>query len=683
MLVQKILTRIEEERGRLLNWAPLCLGLGIGLYFASPQELGPTAYGLLIATVVVALVVVWLRPWGIGPLAVALGLVAFGTCWAGARAHWVAAPVLDFRYYGPVEGRIVTIDRSQSDAVRLTLDHVRLDDVAPWKHPRRVRVSLHGNQAFLTPEIGQRVALTAHLSGPNGPVEPGGFDFQRMAWFRDIGAVGYTRVPALLLAKPKRGVVLAVTRMRQDISAWVRSVLPGETGAFAAAITTGDRSAMSQTTLQALRGSNLAHLLAISGLHMGLLTGFVFQALRIMFGLWPWLALRYPVKKLAAVVAIASGAFYLALSGGNIATERAFIMVATMFVAILFDRRALTLRAVAMAAIIVLVLHPEALTEPGFQMSFAATTALVAVFGWLRDRAKSDTARRAPKWARPILAVVISSAVAGLATAPFGAAHFNQVSHFGLVANLLSVPVMGALIMPLAVLSAVLAPLGLGWVPVKAMGPPIDWIIWVAGLVAGLDGAIGQVVAPPDAVLPCVAVGGILVTLLVGKERLVGLVPLGLALVLWMQAERPPLLVSASGGLVGVMTKSGRALSKPKGEGFAARSWLENDGDAADQDAASARPGFDGEKGFLRADLDGLRLVHLSGRGAEAQLPRACAQADLVILSAWRKADAPAGCVLLDRAGLAKTGAVALWPEPGGFRVETTVSRTGDRLWTR
>ena len=683
MLVHKFLTRIEEERGRLLHWAPLFLGAGIGLYFSLKSEPTALVYAGVMVLVGACVLITRFWPWGVGPIAMAACLAGLGFCLGGARAHYVAAPVLDFRYYGPVEGRIVKIDRSQSDAVRLTLDRVRLDDVGPTKHATIVRVSLHGDQGFLTPAIGQRIAMTAHLSGPNGPVEPGGFDFQRMAWFRGIGAVGYTRVPALLLAPPEPGITLAVSRLRQTISAWVRGVLPGETGAFAAAITTGDRSTMGKDTINALRASNLAHLLAISGLHMGLLTGFIFQAARMVLSLWQGLALRYPIKKLAACITILCGGFYLALSGGNIATERAFIMVATMFVAILFDRRALSLRAVAMAALIVLTLHPEALVEPGFQMSFAATTALVAVFGWLRDRARSDDVWRAPKWSRPVLAVVISSFVAGMATAPFGAAHFNQVSHFGLLANLLSVPVMGALIMPLAVLAALLSAIGLGWVPIKLMGPPIDWIIGVARFVSSLDGATGQVPAPPDAVLPLVALGGIFATLLTRRARLLALPPIAAAALVWAQATRPPILISATGGLVGIMTEAGRDLSKPRGESFAALSWLENDGDAADQETAFSRAGLSGEAGHLTAEIDGAVLVHLTGRGAGDRVSDACAKADIVVLSGKPTGTPPAGCTVMDRKSLSETGAIALWPEAGSFRVDTARVRAGDRLWTR
>ncbi|CAN0477463.1 unnamed protein product, partial [Hapterophycus canaliculatus] len=225
-------------------------------------------------------------------------------------------------YYGAIEGRIVGIDRSSSDAVRLTLDQVRLDDVR--NTPRRVRIALHGDQAVMDPQPGAIVFTTGHLSPPGGAAEPGGFDFQRHAWFQSIGGVGYTRVPVLLLEPPADGVAPLFT-LRMTMSAAIQAQIPGQPGAFAAAVLTGDRSGLSQGSTQDMRDSNIAHLLAISGLHMGLLTGFVYTALRMALALIPAIALRYPIRKWAAVVALLSGAFYLALSGGNVATERAFI----------------------------------------------------------------------------------------------------------------------------------------------------------------------------------------------------------------------------------------------------------------------------------------------------------------------------------------------------------------------
>ncbi|WP_338153225.1 ComEC/Rec2 family competence protein [Pseudophaeobacter leonis] len=387
-----------------------------------------------------------------GLVAWAVLFLGLGFATAALRTHSVAAPVLSFRYYGPVEGRIIGIDQSSSGRIRLTLDRVRLARTSFQKTPERVRVSVSSDQAL--PSIGATVATTAHLMPPQGPSEPGGFDFRRLAWFSELGAVGYTRKPVLVL-QPAQSA-LAIQRFRARLSGMIQHRIAGETGGVAAAIIAGDRVGVSQETLRVLRGSNLAHLLAISGLHMGLLSGFVFSFIRVVLCLWPAVALRCNVKKIAACAALMAAVAYLAISGGNVATERAFIMVSVLLVAVLLDRRAFSLRAVAVAATLVLLRRPETLLSPGFQMSFAATTALVAVFGAIRDHQLG----LGPAWLRPVLTVVVSSAVAGLATAPYGAAHFNTLAHFGLLANVLAVPIIGLVVVPSAVLALCLAPLG-------------------------------------------------------------------------------------------------------------------------------------------------------------------------------------------------------------------------------
>uniref|UniRef100_A0AAN0M8L4 ComEC/Rec2 family competence protein n=1 Tax=Yoonia rhodophyticola TaxID=3137370 RepID=A0AAN0M8L4_9RHOB len=404
------------QRGGLIGWVPVCLAIGIGGYFSLPSEPGIIAMICAGVSTMALWVIGRLVPVAYRPLIVALALIIIGAGLAKWRTDAVDAPVLGFRYYGAIEGRVVNIDRSASDAIRLTLDRVVLERMAPDRTPERVRVSLHGDQVLRGFQPGETLIMTGHLSPPAGPAEPGGFDFQRHAWFLQLGAVGYTRTPVLRLAAADDAGSwrMKIFAMRMAISTAVRGAMPGEPGAFAAAIMTGDRSGMGQGTLADLRASNLAHLLAISGLHMGLLTGFIFAAVRYGLAFIPAIALRWPTKKIAAICALLVGAFYLALSGGNVATERAYVMVAVMLLAVLLDRRALSLRAVAMAAIIILVWQPESLTGPGFQMSFAATTALVAVFGWLRR----FEMHQLPRWTRPVLSVVISSAVAGFATAP-------------------------------------------------------------------------------------------------------------------------------------------------------------------------------------------------------------------------------------------------------------------------
>ena len=665
-----------RQRGHLFHWAPVLLAIGIGLYFLLRFEPNAQHYIVILITFLGFAAVAW----GVAPevraVPLAFGLVLIGVIVAGTRAHMVAEPVLGFRYYGPIEGRILNVDRSASDKVRLTLDQVVMERMAPDRTPANVRISLHGD-AYFEPAPGLRIMTTGHLSPPQGPVEPGGFDFRRMAWFQGLGAVGYTRSPVLLASVPTNvGQGLRVHRLRLGMSNAVQTALPGRTGAFAAAVTTGDRSGMDQEVLDDLRASNLAHLLAISGLHMGLLTGFVFAAIRVVLALFPWIALRAPVKKIAAVVALGSGAFYYMLSGGNVATERAFIMVAVMFTAILFDRRAITLRAVAIAAVIVLVTRPETLISPGFQMSFAATTALVAVFGALRDWKGPAL----PKLLRPVMALVVSSAVAGLATAPVAAAHFNRISDYGLIANLLSVPLMGLVVMPGAVLAAVLAPLGLSFIGLALMKPGIDWILWVAGWVADLEGSTTAVVSPQLAVLPVMALGALWVILWQGRARFVGVVPFVAALILWSMAERPPLLVSESGGLLGVMTDNGRALNKGRGDGFSARTWLENDGDNVRQDEAFARNALRVKPGVERVLIGGAQVVQLSGRGAVDKIARMCDEADIIVIAKKLEEDPP--CLVHDAVRLRATGALAIYPDPQGLRLVAAKTVAGKRLWS-
>lgn len=468
---------------------------------------------------------------------------------------------------------------------------------------------------------------------------------------------------------------------RQDVKAWrcgfwpaserVCAVLPGDTGGFAAAVTTGDRSGISRVALDALRQSNLAHLLAISGLHMGLLAGFVFGAVRLGIAAVPYLALRVPGHKWAAVAALVAAAGYLVLSGRNIATERAFIMVAVALLAVLSDRRALSLRAVATAALIVLVLRPEALLSPGFQMSVAATTALIAIFNWMRDAPLAQ----APRMLRPFVGLFVSSAVAGAATAPVAAAHFNTLAQYGLVANLLSVPLMGLVVIPGAVLALLLVPFGLETLGLFAMGLALDWILQVAHVVSSWPRAVGHVPQPGPWCLPVLSLGLLWMTLWQGWLRVVGWVPAVSALVIWSQTTRPEVLVADTGGLVGVMTDAGRALSRDKGSGFVAGIWLENDGDGAGQpDAAQRWPDGQGRVRVLKAQ--GWELVHVAGKRAAASYD-GCKAGQIIITPV--QIDLQGDCEIFDPVKLRGTGSIAIYRG----KLVTARAVSGTRLWHR
>ncbi|MDQ2088540.1 ComEC/Rec2 family competence protein [Marimonas arenosa] len=666
------LARVEmallAQRGHLFPWVPVVLACGIGLYFGLTFEPGLATLPYLGAGMLFLIVPTLLWRSGFAVLLWVPVLFGVGFALAMVRAHLHDNPVLGWRYYGPVEGRVIGIDRSASGAPRVLLDTVGLAKVAPERTPARVRIALHG-AGGATPEAGARVMITAHLSPPGGPVEPGGFDFQRHAWFLKLGAVGYSRTPLLIVTPARRGQILL--RARMELSRRVQAGLPGEAGAFAAAIMTGDRSGIAPATLQALRTTNLAHLLAISGLHMGLLTGFVFAAVRLLLNLWPALGLRLPVKKLAALLALGVGAGYLALSGGNVATERAFVMVAVALFAVVADRRVISLRSVALAATLVLLLWPEALLGPGFQMSFAATTALVAVFRWLREAEIG----LGPAWAKPLLATAISSAVAGLATAPIAAAHFNQFAHFGLIANLASVPLMGLLVMPAALFAALLMPFGFEAPALWLAGCGLDWILGVAHRVAALEGVRGAVPSPDWPVLPMMAMGFVILVLWRGRARFVGLMPVAVAVVIWLKTERPEVLIADNGGLVGVLDSRGRALSRPRGGGFIAANWLENDGDPVSQSDAAARWPGAGETWTIH---------HVTGKRALEGLD--CSKGEIVVtnqsLADAQRAQLP--CLVYDARFLRREGALALHrTETDAVKVVSARAVTGERLWNR
>ena len=301
---------------------------------------------------------------------------------------------------------------------------------------------------------------------------PGGYDFGRADYYDGIGAVGfaYGAAKPADIGAPPLGIVLRkpLADLRETIRRRIIAVLPGDTGEIAAALVMGDQRGISEATQEAMRASGLGHVLSISGLHMALVAGSTFWLIRALLALSPGLALTRPIKKWAAAGALAVATFYLAISGANVATQRAYIMLAVILCAVMLDRRAITLRNVAIAAILVLLIEPESLLTASFQMSFAATLALVAGYEALRERAArkaalATAADRGPVarlW-RAAYGLFLTSLIAALATTPFAIYHFQRAAPLALLANLAAMPVIGVLVMPAALFSVVLMPFGL------------------------------------------------------------------------------------------------------------------------------------------------------------------------------------------------------------------------------
>ena len=472
--------------------------------------------------------------------------------------------------------------------------------------------------------------------------------------------------------------------LRDAIDARIRTTLEGDRRAIATALLTGRRDAISEPVNAAMFISGLGHVLSISGYHMAVVAGVVFFAARALLALFPALATGFPIKKWSAVAALIAAAFYLLLSGAEVATQRSFFMTAVVLIAVIVDRRAITFRTLAVAALIVLAIAPESLVHPSFQMSFAATLGLVALvqIGLPRLFASPDnsaTARVALWGGREIMLLLLASLVAGFATTPYAAFHFHRVTSYGVLANLAAMPVVSALVMPAGLLGLVAMPFGFDGVFWTIMGVGIDWMIGVTRWVAALPGAIGRVPAFGVGPLIVASAGIILLCLLRTPLRWSGAAVLLIAAVLAARVPSPDILISADGRNVGVRGQDGRLhLMRAAKDGFLVKAWLAADADARTATDPSLAEGVSCDASGCVMRAAGGALVALA-LGPEA-LADDCARAALVVT----KRPAPAACAaaVIDADRLRQHGAMALRRSRGGFIVEAVKPAGIDRPWS-
>ncbi|HXG80061.1 MAG TPA: ComEC/Rec2 family competence protein, partial [Methyloceanibacter sp.] len=391
---------LEAESDRWFLWLPVLFAGGIIAYFALNDEPSVrVAFALLLAALGLYLFARH-APLGFCLGGAALALAA-GFATAKFRTETVRAPVLaqELRYV-QVTGFVESHELRDKARARLTLRVLKLGDLPAEQRPYRVRLTMPASESVGL-SIGTVVALQATLAPPPEPIAPGGFDFARQAWFDRLGATGYatSSVTVLEHAKPPPwdlAIWARIDAVRAAANARIRAVLPGETGEIACALITGERGGIGKDVTEAMRDSGLAHILSISGLHMALMAGTVFWFARALLALIPVLALRYPIKKWAAAISLAAACFYLALSGAAVPTVRSWIMMSIVLVALMLDRPALTIRNVALAALVILVAAPESLFDPSFEMSFAAVIALVALYEWMSQRPRRQLSDVSP-----------------------------------------------------------------------------------------------------------------------------------------------------------------------------------------------------------------------------------------------------------------------------------------------
>jgi competence protein ComEC len=688
------------ERDRWILWLPVGLGVGVATYFSLENE-PPAAAGPGLLAILV-LVAWWRRGSSIVARLVIFSVVsiALGFALAQARTVWVAAPVVD-REHGPawVSGQLLEVE-PRPVGHRIVVAVEEIEDLPPDVTPHRVRLSLRTKGIDPVPGIAVRVR--AVLLPPPEPAAPGAFDFARTLYFKRIGAVGY----AVGGLEPRDGEGVAsgsalgehIAAVRLAVATRITDALrpedaqrgEGQSAEVAVALLTGLRGRLSEDTLSALRDAGLAHLLAISGLHLGLIAGILFFSVRLLLALNEPVALRFPIKKWAAVAALVGAFGYLLLTGATIPTQRAYIMVSLVLVAVLIDREAVSMRPVAWAAVLVLVLRPESFLGASFQLSFAAVTALVAFYEWLRTRSKTRTEpRRGVRWLMLYFAAVMATTVvASLATAPFAAYHFNRVAVAGLFANLIAVPTTALWIMPWGLLALVLMPLGLETLALTPMAWGIELVIAVAQWCADLPGAVVAVAAWPPSTIVLITVGGLWLTLWRAKWRLLGIAPMIIGLAIAAIEPRPVVLIDESGRLFAVRgPEGGLALSTRRRAKFDAGIWLRRDG------TKEAAPWVDeGPDAWpddsLVCDSLGCRFVASDGTvvalvSDPSALAEDCASSDVVVSAVPIRVPCDGARMVIDRFDLWRDGAHAIWltDDTGTVAVRSVRQERGSRPW--
>jgi competence protein ComEC len=678
---------LEAERDQLVLWLPVAIGAGVTLWFVLPTPLAWSTTLLIVGAAALAALAVGRggragRALGVGALAVALGL---SLVWW--RANDAAGRVLSRPVITTFEARVETIEPlAARDLVRLRLATIRVAD-QPDRFgrtavlPGHVRVNLA--EADVPPGLtrGATIRLQARLMPPPQPAVPGAYDYARVAWFDEIGGTGRGFAPVTIVAPgdaPGAG-------LRDRLSRHIQARVEGSAGGIASALATGDQGAIAEEDAEAMRRSGLAHLLSVSGLHITAVVAATMLVVLRLLALSPWLALRFRLPLIAAAAGAAAAIGYTLLTGSQVPTIRSCVAALLVLTALAMGREAMTLRLVAAGAVVVLLLWPESLAGPSFQLSFAAITAIIALHE--HPRIKAWFAPRDERWIAKIGRNLASLVLTGLAVEfslmPIALFHFHKAGFYGAAANIIAIPWTTFIIMPLEALALLLDLVGLGaplwWLTEGAL----NLLLWLARTTAGLPGAVAALPAMPDIAYALTVAGGLWIALWRTRWRRLGLAPLIAGIVWALMTPAPDLLVTGDGRHVAVRTaRGGLALLRDRVGDYTSDMLAENGGVDGTPLLLADQPEARCNRDLCLAErkTGGRTWRILATRSAylvpARELITACRGADIVI----SERRLPQGCaprwLKLDRPTLAQTGGVAITLSSGKV---TTVYRPGDR----
>lgn len=678
---------VAQEASQAMLWSPVLFAIGIGVYFRLPMEPGILVPGVITSLAMAGTIAARHHP-GIRRFCAVIVLCAAGFGVAGLRTAALDTELLPAET-GPLtlEATVSNVEVRPDGTRRLTLEDVFPESSAA-SVPEKVRLTVRTRVGPLQP--GDQVRTRAVLMPPSGPAIPGGFDFARQAWFDGLGAVGYTISPVEAIARPASAggsFVAFIMGLRISISDRIRQHLDEPAAGIAIALMTGRREAISEETYGVFRDSGIAHILALSGLHMGLVAGLLFFTVRALFAMSEKAAIHYPIKKWAAAITLLGCFMYLFIGGMSVSIQRAFIMTGFVLIAIMADRTAISMHRVAWAALLVLIFAPESLLEAGFQMSFSAVIALIAFYerfgAKILQRARAMPLHR--KVGFYLLGIVLTTVVSDAATAPFAAYHFNRVAGLGLITNLFAVPLVGGWIMPCALAAYFLMPFGLEWLALVPMGWGIDIMFVGASYVAAQPSSVFLVPAIPPAAFLLFVFGGLWLCLWRQSWRRLGILAMGLAALLAWNEDHPDILVTDEGNLAAIRLESGElSFSSSRGAGYVREKWLQRHGQSnmpvwADAVSQSQNgPTCDSLSCTMRKS--GLQTVF--ARDARA-LSEDCLKADILIAGFPVLAACDGPRHVIDLWDLRAGGTHAIYFDEDDVRIVRTEQERGNRPWTQ
>ena len=685
--IDAFLERAEFDRG---PWLVVAFAAGIGLWFALPGA------GYWLAAVSVALAgataaaLTWRGQDGRGHVLAALVTLALalaiGIALVWTRSALVGAEPIEQPRFERIDGRILEREEQPAeDRVRLVL--AARDPASGRALAYRINVPLAEARPGL--REGARVRLAARLMPPSPPIVPGAYNFARRAWFDGLSATG-SLVGEIELVEPAAGSGLSLASIQRRLSAHVRASLGGTPGAIAATLASGDRGAIPEADEEAMRDAGLTHLLSISGLHVSAIIAAVYVLALRLLALWSWLALRVRLPLVATGAAAAAGIGYTLLTGAEVPTVRSCIGALLVLVALAMGREPLSLRMVAVAAGAVLTLWPEALVGPSFQMSFAAVIAIVALHNATAIR--TFLAPREESWlrraGRRTAVLFLTGLVIELALMPIVLFHFHRAGVYGAAANLLAIPLVTFLAMPLVALALVLDLVGAGAPVWWLVGQSLEALLGIAHFFASQPGSVKLAPRIPTSTVVLYAAGALWLALWQGRQRLWGLIPIAVAVVLMAQAPVPDLLITRDGRDIGVANESERLLVLREGEGGYARdNLLELAGSMREPMLLEQWPGGRCSDEFCVLSLKrgGRGWVVLVARNRdlveERALAAACAKADIVVAARFLPRSCRPRWLKADRRYLEREGGTAIYL--ASQRIDTVGQEQGAHGWWR